>query len=552
MQNQSNLVEDIKSQSTRVPVSLVTVFIIFCLNLLPLFFFLHRASVLLSGIFILFLSCLLLYPYKKRWCSGYTHEFKILIRNRIDALYFIAPFFIVPVFWNISPTILFLKFDFYTKVIVSWFIFSVIWLNKYYAVANEKTEYRSIAFYFFMFASCALWLQLLWKIGAESVVYTSVSANRFNRLAQAFYYIWEHKPFSSHFLMSFQSVENYNQQIAYAGYSPPFLILIYAYAKILAFLLGVTLEITTRVVSIFYSIIFAAVYVFTLINNPNKSALNKTLVQFSIFCVFGIMLSIPSFWIQLTQDSGTDNVFPLIMYCTLFLFVYVSRQDFTSAWFKFGLLGLCLLVPIYGILMIITLMFYAFREEYKREHYSTVISVLLFACVVVMVSYLYPIIMVKLLHYKSDSSSFLFRSGLDGDVRYYKNMLQALVRPVCVSFTREWSSLIPELIFLFIAFLIGGKILLKDKVELYAVYLFLFFPYLLTLVLWPQAVSIHPYLYDYMLELPLFFVAASLVISPPVQQRLRGPFALLFILGLISLLLYNFTMIAQATKAFSP
>lgn len=545
------LVQDhvIKSQSaTVISIPLVTVFTILCLNLLPLFFFFHRAPVLLSGLFILFFSWLLLYPNNKRWSYGYTHGFKILIQNKVDAFYFIAPFFILPFFWNISPTILFFKFDFYTKVIISWFIFSVIWLNKYYAIVKDKTDYRSIAFYFFIFASCSLWLQLLWKIGAEYVVYTSISTHRFNRLAQAFYYIWEHRPFSSHFLVSFQSIQKYNDKIAYAGYSPPFLLLMYFYSKILAFLLGVTLELTTRVISIFYSIIFAAVYVFTLINNPNKSPLNNTLVQFSVFCVFGIMLSIPGFWIQLTQDTGTDNVFPLIMYFTLFLFVYVSRQDFTSSWFKFGLLGLCLVVPIHGILMIVTLAFYVLPKEYKQQ-YSEVVPVLLFAFAVAIVTYLYPVIMIKLLHYHNDSSSFLFRSGLDGDVTYYKNMLQALVFPYWTSFPRGFIS---ELIFLLIAYLIGGKILLKEKFELYENYLFLFFPYLLTFVLWPQVISIHPYLYDYMLELPIFFVACSLVISPQVQQRLRGPFALLFILGLISLLMHNFTMIAQASKAFRP
>ena len=533
-----------------VSLSLITVLTICCLNALSILLSFHRAPVLLTFIFIVLFFGVLLYPRNKIWLYGYNNEFKILIQNKRDAFYFILPFLILPIFWKFSPTILFLKFDFYAKLIISWFIFSIIWLNKYYDFTPEKNEYRSRAFYFFIFASCALWLRLLWCCGVEDVVYRSVAANRFNRLAQAFYYIWENKPFSSHYLLSFQSVDNYNQKIAYLGYSPPFLILIYMYSKISAFLLGISLEITTRVTSIFYSIIFAIVYLFTIINNPYKSPLNKYLVQFSIFCVFGIMLSIPSFWIQLSQDSGTDNVFPLVMYLTLYLFVYVNRKDFTSIWFMIGLLTFSLLIPIYGILMVITLLFYAFREDNKLE-YSSLLRVFLLAFVVASGSYLYPIIVTKLLHYSTDSSSFLFRSGLDGDVRYYKNMLQSLVNPICRSFTREWSSLIPGLIFVFIVYLIGGKKLLKENVELYGAYLFLFFLYLITLVLWPQAISIHPYLYDYLLELPLFFVASSLVLSFSVQKHLRGPFALLFILGLISLLMYNFTMIAQASKVFS-
>ena len=548
-----NLMEryGVKSQKIKgLSLSVLTILIIFSLNTFPLLWSFHRAPVLLTGIFILLFFGVLLYPHNRNWFYGYSNEFKILIQNKRDTLYFIAPFLILPVFWNISPTILFLKFDFYTKIIISWFIFSIIWLNKYYEFTPDKNEYRSSAFYFFIFASCALWLQLLWKIGAEDVVYKSVSANRFNRLAQAFYYIWENKPFSSHFLMSFQSVENYNQKIAYVGYSPPFLILIYLYSKVLAFILGVSLEITTRVTSIFYSLIFAVVYLFTIINSPDKSPLNKYLVQFSIFCVFGIMLSIPGFWIELTQDSGTDNVFPLIMYLTLYLFIYVNRKDFTSGWFKTGVIAICLFIPLQGILTIITLAFYVFREDNKSKFFDLVFF-LLFALIVALLSNFYPVIVAKLLHYSNNSSSFLFRSGLDGDISYYKNMLQALVNPICRSFPREWSSLIPEIIFVVIAYLIGGKKLLKADPGLWGAYLFLFFPYLFALVLWPQSLSIHPYLYDYMLELPLFFVASSLVVSFSVQKNLRGPFALLFILGLISLLMYNFTMIAQASRAFS-
>lgn len=541
----------VKSQNIKgFSLSLVTVLIIFCLNVFPLLWSFHRAPVLLSSIFILLFFGLLFYSYKKCWLYGYTNEFKILIQNKSDVLCFIAPFLILPVFWNISPIILFLKFDFYTKVIISWFIFSLIWLNKYYNFTPNKDEYRSTPFYFFIFVSCALWLLLLWHIGAGDVVYKSVADNRFNRLAQAFYYIWENKPFTSHYLLSFQSVENYDQKIAYLGYSPPFLILIYLYSKILAFILGISLELTTRVTSIFYSFIFSGVYLFTIINNPDKSPLNKYLVQFSIFCVFGIMLSIPGFWIELTQDSGTDNVFPIMMYIILYLFVYVNRKEFTSIWFKTGVIAICLLIPLQGVLTIFTLAFYVFREDNKSKH-SDFVFFLLFALAVALFSNFYPVIIAKLLHYNNNSSSFLFRSGLDGDVSYYKNMLQALVNPICRSFPREWSSLIPEIIFVVIAYLIGGNRILKADTGLWGSYLFLFFPYIFALILWPQSVSIHPYLYDYMLELPLFFVASSLVVSFSVQKNLRGPFALLFILGLISLLMYNFTMIAQASRAFS-
>lgn len=496
---------------------------------------------------MLLFFCTLIYPKNKVWHYGYDREFKILIQNKIDALYFIAPFLILPIFCQISPTIVFLKFDFYTKEIVAWFIFALIWLNKYYHSVEEKKDYLSHVFYFFIFTSCALWILMIWHVGAGALLNANMHSNR---LANIFYYIWEHKPFSSHFLMSFHSIENYNQKIAYTGYSPPFLLLMYIYSKTLAIILGVTLEFTTKTIPILYSFIFSIAFIFSTINERNKASLNKPLIQFSVFCVLGILLSIPTFWIPFMQSAGNDNVFPMVMYFTLFLFVYVRRQDFTSKWYTLGLFSLCLLVPVHGILMLPTLAFYALRKDNTNEH-RMIITILLLACAVAVLTFLYPITVAKLLHYKSNSSSFLFRSGLDGDVRYYKNMLQSVTNPIAASYIRPYSSLIPELIFLVIAYVIGGKFLLQQTPKYYSDYLFLFFPYLLTLVFWPQAVSIHPYLYDFMLELPLFFVSSSLIISSPVQQRISGPNALLFILGLVSLLMYNFTMIAQAAKIYS-
>jgi hypothetical protein len=64
----------------------------------------------------------------------------------------------------------------------------------------------------------------------------------------------------------------------------------------------------------------------------------------------------------------------------------------------------------------------------------------------------------------------------------------------------------------------------------------------------PQAVSIHPYLYDQLLFLPAAFVAGIWATTTVVQRRLRGPVLLLVALLMSGLLMWNLISVAQTMR----
>jgi hypothetical protein len=79
--------------------------------------------------------------------------------------------------------------------------------------------------------------------------------------------------------------------------------------------------------------------------------------------------------------------------------------------------------------------------------------------------------------------------------------------------------------------------------------LFLTSPYLFSVAVFPQSVSIHPYLYDQLLFLPAVLIGAVWALSPQVQRRVRGPSVLALLLLVAALLMANLIAIAQGVRA---
>jgi hypothetical protein len=164
--------------------------------------------------------------------------------------------------------------------------------------------------------------------------------------------------------------------------------------------------------------------------------------------------------------------------------------------------------------------------------------------VIAVVVYLQPVVVAKLLGFSSENSTWLFRSGLDGDMTYYGNFINSILLPY---FRRPtYLVLIPVLL---LSLQLGfrrrfspglGKGPSSGAPDVSMPYLFSI--YLLTVLFWPQAISIHPYLYDAFLVGP---IAAWIVLNfamPDVHQRHFFFWAPV----LLFLIIFNLTKIAQA------
>jgi hypothetical protein len=78
--------------------------------------------------------------------------------------------------------------------------------------------------------------------------------------------------------------------------------------------------------------------------------------------------------------------------------------------------------------------------------------------------------------------------------------------------------------------------------------MFLVTPYLVSLILFPQSVAIHPYLYDHLLLIPIVVVGAAALLGDGVRERLRGTFLLGVILFMGWVIMSNLIAIARAVN----
>ena len=150
--------------------------------------------------------------------------------------------------------------------------------------------------------------------------------------------------------------------------------------------------------------------------------------------------------------------------------------------------------------------------------------------------------------YSPIASSLLFRSGLDGDTTYFTNMIQAVWSPSTLGcYVR------PPLELFFpacVPLLALAPWLWRSReaadIQPGRLLLFLATPYLCSLVLFPQALSIHPYLFDLFLLMPVIVAAFVMALLEPVRRRLSGTTLLAFLLVAGGLIMSNLIGLAQA------
>jgi hypothetical protein len=171
------------------------------------------------------------------------------------------------------------------------------------------------------------------------------------------------------------------------------------------------------------------------------------------------------------------------------------------------------------------------------------------------ITYLEPKLLISWKGYESSGSSFVFRSGLDGDASYFHGILQAAIAPCPVGccYARPLSELIfPAVLPLAIFGPLAVRQVQSSRFSVGRQLLFLTTPYIVSLILFPQSVSIHPYLYDHLLVIPVVVTGLMAMLSAAVERRLKGAVLLAFLLLAGGLLMANLVAIAQGLARAIP
>ncbi|HEY2433340.1 MAG TPA: hypothetical protein VGI12_11765 [Vicinamibacterales bacterium] len=434
------------------------------------------------------------------------------------------------------PQIAFVSLDGRLWVIAAW-LFAASMLQ---SVEQPRWPWQArLPLFLAVIWSSFFWLALVSDIGVggylfstDRIVYKECQSDP---LAVAFS-IWETHPVSEHLFLGWRTFQSLEEHHPYANHVHPYLFAMYGWALLVRAAAGVPLFVATNTVPVLYMAVLVAA-VFTLIRRARLVGDTPAPLQLAaLFTACGLVVTTYRFWNDLLRYSS-DNPYPLLAGVLIFvaagLIEPVNRRMVLA-----GTIALVALSPVHTPMVITALAcLFWFRSGATRQGAgggSLVVRAAGLALVTGAVAYMLPWLLIRWHGYTPVGSPFLFRSGLDGDTRYFTNMIQAVVSPCanCCWGRPTTDLLFPAFVPLVAFAALRGTRAWRSSIDLSRILLFLLAPYLFSLVLFPQSISIHPYMYDHMLILPLT-LAGIVLMFEWVNDRAGDPGPALFGLILI-------------------
>lgn len=380
---------------------------------------------------------------------------------------------------------------------------------------------------------------MVYKLGFRDAAHQIVGQPE--RLRDITFYIWDNYPLSKHGYLVFYSLDDFNKNIAYSNHSTAYLFYIYVLYKIEVLIPAFQM----RVISAVLNILSLMGIVFYIISNTIRQSI-PTLKGLVVLLAVIFMVSMPGYWISAARFN-VDNVFPLIAAMQMLISFFIWQDKDYDYKTRFTILLFSLFCPLPSIILGLALVMYSIGHDGFN---AKLFKLAAFAGLMGAVFYLQAPIASKILGFTSSNSGWLFRSGFDGDKTYFSNALMALVAPY---FPRPVHIIaIPILLLLVqIAYFRAVSLAIKSEsgkgsgaeaTVTTGIFKYLIFSqYIFMWLLWPQAIAIHPYLYDFLLLAPISLLIILNFLKLPKPFYL----ARLWVLALLFLISFNFQQIAQ-------
>jgi hypothetical protein len=410
----------------------------------------------------------------------------------------------------------------------------------------------------FVVWSTVFWLGVVWELGAHDLVVHDFHEDRLSLTFD----LWRTEPASDHLFLMWGNRAYFPNRVAYTSIQHPYLLSVYAFARLVRALTGLPLESGRNLTPFALAGLGAAVFGLMI---ARSSFLPKDVgarFYLTLFLGLGFLLSELHFWTYIYTQQ-LDNIFPIIAYLTALVWASaqprIGPRNRRLLWASAAALGTFgwMYVPL--VIVGLWCLFGRLRppvSDLVRRNRLLIES----SCIAIGVggaAYLVPRLLVVLKGYKDLSSGFAFRSGLDGDTSYFQSMTQAVLHPFCCGSLRVpialrpgsvWDLLFPAFVPLAFALAVGVWQRRRQRIRAATALLFLAAPYFWSVALVPQSVSIHPFLYDHLLLLPVALLGATLLLNRDVQQRLRGPIFLAFLLVMTIAIMANLIGVAQGLR----
>lgn len=401
-------------------------------------------------------------------------------------------------------------------------------------MSNTQRSRRSLVFFLFGTALlCVLASALAYRVGFASMA--KLADQNPERLRDYTFPIWQAHPASAHGFLSFLTAQGFADKAAYANHATIYLWFMDVLYHLQRIVPAATMRLTGACLAMLATVLAIGFVVHERL--ADRLSGRKLIV---LAWGFGYVATLPTYWIAVGRFN-VDNGFIFVMPVLVMLSHYAARDEWRHRNFWFWAAVLTLIMPMASALFACG-MFARLVSQARIGDLRRCAAPVLLALIAVLV-YLEPVLVAKWLGFTSENSTWAFRAGLDGDTTYFSNAFNSVLSPY---YRRPaYLVLVPALV-VFCQWLTrpgrSNGVSTPDRDWWYIVHLFSF--YALTLLFWPQAVSIHPYLYDAVLVGPIATWVMINFASRPLSER--G--VMLWSFGLAILIMFNLTSIAQAAR----
>ena len=476
------------------------------------------------------------------------------VTHRIGALAVVAPFVLPLFFLHSVPLLAFWRFDGRSALLVAWLMSIVV------AISFERhrpespsrpTEHWLLVL--FLIFSAGVWLAIVMDTGIPA--FMMQIDRRGERICQMDFFttfatVWQTNPPSDHLFLAWRSQDDFQHQRVYANHGHPFLLSMYAWVRVAQELGHLTLWQASNTTILLPIFVLIVAFITLVVRSDSQQHRFHVAHLLALFLAMGILLTTWRLWIDLIRFDS-DNPYPLLAGVLVLLYALLLPPVQTRAAAVVAGVFAALSPTITPLMIVPVVCLFGHRGKDVRDTLrknQSVIVICLAAIAAGAVSFLEPRALIRWYGYHPIQSSLLFRSGLDGDTRYFSGLLQATVAPcpTLCCYARSLSDLlVPSMVPLAVLGPLAWWSSPPQGRMVGRTALFLITPYLMSVIFFPQSVSIHPYLYDHWFIIPVVVSGVMAMVSPAVLGRLNGAALLLFLLFTSAILMSNLLGVVQ-------
>lgn len=364
--------------------------------------------------------------------------------------------------------------------------------------------------------------------------------------------IWETAPASEHFYLPFFKPRDFEAKVPYTHFPPTFTFLIYGYLRGVEWLLGIPLVLAQNLVFIPYVILFLIVVASMVRTQGIADRIRDPRGALVMFLSMGVVLTNGSLWTGFSLRNVNFNALTAIVFLILGALTFAGRLYTRGAFLV--LLFLAFFAPLYTLCGLLVLgLFYERDTPSSRKggpvlgaREKAVLKAGASLLITALINAYYPRIVVELTgaFTRAGGGSVFFRSGLDGDAKYFTDLLGAMIDPYIG--TRKAHALHMPLAAM--GFLATVQLLCRDSAltkKCVGLWVICLSPYLFKLCFFPQAVATHPYNFDVFLTLSSAFAIAFWSWQPRVLDKLTGSVLVLYFFGCTAIIMTSLIDIAR-------